>query len=43
MSMCILFVYTLLNVVRYYDLSVLSMSVMGFQKSLDRGVGGWVG
>ena len=40
---CILFVYrpTLLKVVRYYDLSVLSMSVMGFQqKNLD---GGWVG
>ena len=27
--MCILFVYTLLKVVSYYDLSVLSMSVMG--------------
>ena len=40
--MCILSVNTLLNVVGYYDLSVLSMSVMGFQKnkSLD---GGWVG
>ena len=41
--MCILFVYTctlLLKVVSYYDLSVLSMSVMGFKKSLD---GGWVG
>ena len=39
--MCILSVCTLLNVVGYYDLSVLSMSVMGFQKkSLD---GGWVG
>ena len=25
-------VYTLLKVVSYYDLSVLSMSVMGFQK-----------
>ena len=38
--MCILSVYTLLKVVGYYDLSVLSMSVMGFQKkSLDRG--GW--
>ena len=38
--MCILFVYTLLKVVRYYDLSVLSMLVMGFQKKrLD---GGWV-
>ena len=42
--MCILSVYIyiiLLKVVGYYDLSVLSMSVMGFQKkSLD---GGWVG
>ena len=40
--MCILSVYALLKVVGYYDLSVLSMSVMVFQKknSLD---GGWVG
>ena len=31
--MCILFVLcTLLKVVSYYDLTVLSMSVMGFQK-----------
>ena len=38
--MCILSVYTSLTVVGYHDLSVLSMSVMGFQKkSLD---GGWV-
>ena len=29
--MCILFVYTLLKVVSHYDLSVLSMSVMGFR------------
>ena len=29
--------YTLLKVVSYYDLSVLSMSVMGFQKKV------WVG
>ena len=28
----ILFVYTLLHGVSYYDLSVLSMSVMGFPK-----------
>ena len=38
--MCILFVYTLLKVVSYYDLSVQSMPVMGFQnitKSLDGG------
>ena len=32
--MCILSVYALLKVVRYYDLSVLSMSVMGFQKKV---------
>ena len=32
--MCILSVYTLLKVVSYYDLSVLSMSVMGFQKKV---------
>ena len=39
--MCILSVCALLKVVGYYDPSVLSMSVMGFQKeSLD---GGWVG
>ena len=39
--MCIPFVYALLKVVTYYDLSVLCMSVMGFQKkSWD---GGWVG
>ena len=31
----ILFMYTLLKV-RHYDLSVLSMSVIGCQKSLDR-------
>ena len=37
--MCILFVYTLLKVVSYYDLSVLSMSVMGFKKKF--GFGGW--
>ena len=30
--MCILSVHTLLKVVGYYDLNVLSMSVMGFQK-----------
>ena len=37
----ILLVYTLLKVVNNYDLSVLSMSVIGFQiKSLDVG---WVG
>ena len=36
--MCILFVYKLLKVVSYYDLSVLSMSVMGLKKQF-----GWVG
>ena len=39
--MCILFVYTLLKAVSYYDLSVLSMSVKGFQKKVW--IGGWVG
>ena len=39
--MCILFVYTLLKVVRYYDLSVLSMSVMGFQQQQRLDGGGW--
>ena len=34
-TLCILFVYSLLKVVRHYDLSVLSMNVM------DRGVGWW--
>ena len=39
--MCILSLHALLKVVGHYDLSVLSMSVMGFQKnSLD---GGWAG
>ena len=36
--MCILFVYKLLKVVNYYDLSVLSVSVMGFQKKVWMGV-----
>ena len=36
-TMCILFVYSLLKVVRHYDLSVLSMNVM------DTGGGGWWG
>ena len=30
--MCVLSVYTLIKVVSYYDLSVLSMSVMVFQQ-----------
>ena len=40
--MCILSVYTLLKVVGYYDLSVLSMSMMGFQNK-KFGWGWWVG
>ena len=39
--MCILSVYGLLKVVGYYDLSVLSMSVMGFQTKFVWRVGGW--
>ena len=36
--------YIFLKVVGYYDLSVLSMSVMGFpQKKFGWWVGGWVG
>ena len=38
--MCILFVQASLKVVSYYDLSVLSMSVMGLQKKFVQGV--WV-
>ena len=38
--MCILSVYELLKVVGYYDLSVQSMSVMGFQKKVWMG-GRW--
>ena len=38
--MCIF--YMLLKVISYDDLSVLSMSAVGFQKeSFDRGMGGW--
>ena len=39
--MCILSVYTLLKVDGYFDLSVLSMSVMGLKKKFGWGVGGW--
>ena len=39
-AICILCVYALLKVVTFYDLSVLSMSVMGFQKKFGWG---WVG
>ena len=35
--MCILSVHALLIVVGYYDLSVLSMSVMGFPKKVWMG------
>ena len=38
--MCSLSVYTLLKVVGYYDLSVLSMSVMVSKKTSLHG-GGW--
>ena len=41
--MCIPSVHTLLKVVEYYDLGVLSMSVMGFQKKEVWMVGVWVG
>ena len=37
--MCILSVHTLLKVVGYYDFSVLSMLVMGFQKKVCMGGG----
>ena len=37
--MCILSVHTLLKVVGYYDLSVLSVSVMGSQKKVWMGGG----
>ena len=40
--MCFLCVSTLLKVVSHYDVSVVSMSVMGFQNILYR-EGGWVG
>ena len=40
--MCIQSVYTLLKVGGYYDLSVLSMSVMGLPtKKIWMGGGGW--
>ena len=41
--MCMLSAYALLKVVGYYDLSVLSMSVMGFQKKFVSRVGGCTG
>ena len=39
--MCIVFIYQLLKVVSYYDLSVLSMSVMGSKKKVWMWMGGW--
>ena len=39
--MCILSVHTLPEDVGYYDLSVLSISVMGFQNKFGWRVGGW--
>ena len=41
--MCILFVHALLKLISYYDLSVLSMSVRGFQKKKVWMRGGCVG
>ena len=38
---CVFCLYTLLKGVGYNDLSVLSMSVMGFQKKNWMGVCGW--
>ena len=38
--MCILSEYALLKVVGYYDLSVLSMAVMGFQNKFGFRVNG---
>ena len=38
--MCILSIYTLLKVVGYYDVSVLSRSLIGFQKKFGWEVGG---
>ena len=40
--MCILSAHTLIKVVSYYDLSVLSMSVMNSKKKVWMG-DGWVG
>ena len=40
--MYFVYIYTLLKVVGYYDLSVLSMLVMGFQQQQKYGGGGWV-
>ena len=37
--MCILFIFTLLKAINYYDSSVLYMSVMGLKKKSGR-VGG---
>ena len=40
---CVFCLNTLLKVVGYYDLSALSMLVMGLEKKVWMGVGGWVG
>ena len=39
--MCILFVYTLLKVVNYYDFEYFVFECLGFQKTSLHG--GWVG
>ena len=38
---CVFCLYTLLKVVGYYDMSVLSMSVIGLKKKFGWGVSGW--
>ena len=38
---CVFCLYTLLKVVSYYDLSVLSMPAMGFQEKFGYGMGRW--
>ena len=38
---CVFCLYTLLKGVSHYELTVLSMSVMGFQKKFGWGVGRW--
>ena len=43
MYTCVFGLYMELKVVSNYDSSVLSMYMMGFQKSLDRGLVGGVG
>ena len=38
---CVFCLYILLKTIGYYDFSVLSVSVMGFQKKVCMGVSGW--